>query len=327
MIDELRALSLIRERFHNISDMVDVGIGDDCAGVRFREGAIVLATTDSQVEDVHFVKSIIPPHELARRAVAVSVSDVGAMGGIPRYILASAGFSDDEDEEFLNGLLAGFESASEEFGVSLIGGNLTSSEKLFIDITVLGDAEPGTVVKRSGANAGDIIYVSGTLGDSALGLRLIQMTGESATGSDLIKRYIRPEPRIVLGRKLAEEGIATAMIDISDGLLLDLERITIAHGAGAVIDITNIPLSAEYRMRISEIEGNYYGPALSGGEDYELLFTASQKNADRISGMSEELGLEITEIGRVIEEKNITIAGSDNENYGSAKRGFVHFGA
>lgn len=327
MIDELSALKSIRERFRNISDMVEIGIGDDCAAVRFSQGNLVLATTDSQVEDVHFLKRVISPSDLARRAVAVSVSDIAAMGGVPRYILASVGFSKDEDEEYLNNLMSGFEAALEEFGVSLIGGNLTASEKMFIDITVLGEAEPGSVVKRSGAKPGDLIYVSGTLGDSALGLKLIQGSQLTNEESGLVARYLRPEPRLSLGRELARAGLASAMIDVSDGLLLDLERITTMQGVGACVDRDRIPVSDEYGERVSGIEDDYYGPALSGGEDYELLFTSDEGNRERIGEMSGKLGIKITEIGYTVPEIKITLSGSDIGNSDAVKTGFVHFRA
>ena len=196
MINELSALRLIEEQFENASECVEVGIGDDAAAVNIKPGRVLLATTDCQVEDVHFTKSLISPKALARKAVAVSVSDIGAMGGIPRFILASLGFSKGEDESLIDELIKGFRASEEEFGVKLIGGNLSTSDKLFLDVTVLGEVEPENIVRRRGASPGDLIFVSGTLGDSALGMSALGKGDESEAGAYLISRHIIPIPRL-----------------------------------------------------------------------------------------------------------------------------------
>ncbi|HVY55264.1 MAG TPA: AIR synthase related protein, partial [Thermodesulfobacteriota bacterium] len=139
MINELSALRIIEEQFPSANGCVEVGIGDDSAALRVSPDRLLLATTDCQVEDVHFQKIFTTPEGLARKSVAVSVSDVGAMGGVPKFILASLGFSGREDEEFLRKLIDGFRSSEREFGVKLVGGNLSSSEKLFLDVTTLGE--------------------------------------------------------------------------------------------------------------------------------------------------------------------------------------------
>ena len=324
MINELSALRRIEERFHKTSDDVLLGIGDDTAAVRFKTGNLVLATTDSQVEGVHFVKTHISPSDLARKAVAVSVSDIGAMGGIPKFILASVGFSDEEDENFLDALILGFSKAEEEFGVELVGGNLSSSDMLFIDITVLGEVEPDLIVKRSTAIAGESIYVSGTLGDSALGLKLLQGSEEVTNAAPLTRKHLHPSPRLELGRQLALYRLAGSMIDISDGFLLDLERITANYCKGATIDITKIPTSKEYDEWVGYFYDNIYEPALSGGEDYELLFTSNTENRDKIQKLSDKLKIKITEIGEITTSKTIEILNSRDE-INLKQRGFVHF--
>jgi len=325
MIDELSALKSIEERFHKTSSGVKLGIGDDAAAVIFDSGKLVLATTDSQVEDVHFVKSLISPSLLARRAVAVSVSDIGAMGGVPRYILATAGFSKFEDEGFLDDLISGFIDSEKEFGVEIIGGNLSSTEKLFIDITVLGEVEPDIMVKRDGAIAGDLVFVSGTLGDSALGLKMLQ-DGESCAVPDyLMNRHLCPMPRLRLGRELAMKKLATSMIDVSDGLLIDLERISVHKGAGSAIDIAKLPLSNEYDEIAALFYNDKYEGALSGGEDYELLFTSPEHNRQVIQELSESLNLQITEIGKITNTGSVELFSRNGEAITIKQRGFVHF--
>lgn len=325
MIDELSALRRIEERFHKASKGVELGIGDDAAAVRFDTDKLVLATTDSQIEDVHFMKSLITPAELARKAVAVSVSDVGAMGGVPRFILASVGFSEKENEEFLDGLISGFKSSEEEFELELIGGNLSSSNKLFIDITVLGEVEPHLMIKRSGANPGDLIYASGTLGDSALGLKILQNKEMGDEYEFLINRHLRPLPRLALGRELAVEQLATSMIDISDGILLDLERITSQQGVGARIEFLQIPTSKEYDECIHQFSDDEYGLALSGGEDYELLFTSHEDRRGDIQKISKNLNIQITEIGYVTKDRTIEVLNINGEAAPHPNRGFIHF--
>lgn len=323
MIDELSALRRIEERFNKASKDVELGIGDDAAAVRFDSDKLVLSTTDSQVEGVHFIKSLITPSELSRKAVAVSVSDIGAMGGVPKFILVSVGFSEGEDEEFLDEAISGFIDSVKEFGVEIIGGNLSSSDKLFIDITVLGEVEPELMVKRSGAQPGDLIYATGTLGDSALGLKMLLENADR--NNPLISRHLHPVPRLELGRQLALKQIATSMIDISDGLLLDLNRISVEHCLGANIDLEKLPVSEHYTEYVAQFSKNQYDLALSGGEDYELLFTANEDRRIDIQELSENLKIEITEIGSIKDNIKIEVIDSKGDTFSTQNRGFVHF--
>ncbi len=325
MIDELSALSLIKERFQKASKDVELGIGDDAAAVRFDTDKLVLSTTDTQVEDVHFIKSLINPAELARKAVAVSVSDIGAMGGVPRFILASVGFTGEEDDECLDQLISGFLSSLEEFSIELIGGNLSSSSKLFIDITVLGEVEQELMVRRDGAKPGDLIFVSGTLGDSAIGLSILKQEGTFESSKPIIDKHIRPVPRLAMGRELALNQIPTSMIDVSDGLMLDLERITVQQNVGASIQLEKIPRSKDYRSLVGRYYENPYEPALSGGEDYELLFTSTDSKREDIRAISEKLNIPITEIGIITDSGLIDVVTLNGEYKTVNNRGFVHF--
>ncbi len=327
MINELSALRLIEEQFPSAIGCVEVGIGDDSAALRVSPGRLLLATTDCQVEDVHFQKAYITPEGLARRSVAVSVSDVGAMGGVPKFILASLGFSGEEDEAFLMKLVEGFRLSEKEFGVKLVGGNLSSSEKLFLDVTTLGEVEPENLVRRSGASPGDVIYVSGTLGDSALGLKLLEDGRTSDEYPCLIGRHLNPEPRLALGRRLALSGAATSMIDVSDGLTLDLARITVEQGVGARIDLDRIPVSDEYKERVAGYADEFFAYALGGGEDYELLFTSSPGRRDDVREISAALDILITEIGEVVSGPAVSVIDRDGREVSVSRKGFIHFGA
>ncbi len=325
MIDELSALRLIKERFKNVSETVSLGIGDDAAAVKIHPGKLLLASTDSQVEDIHFIKRLISAKELGRKSVALSVSDIGAMGGVARFFLASVGFSDEEDENFLEDLMDGFQLGREEFELDLIGGNLSASRKLFIDITVLGEVAPDVMVKRSGAGVGDIIYVSGTVGDSALGLKALQTKEKKEKDRFLISRHVAPQPRLSLGRDLAERKLVTSMIDVSDGLILDLERITVEHGLGAEINVGKIPTSSYYKERISDFVSEPYELALSGGEDYELLFTSPQIKSEEIRKISNRLDIQVTEIGYTTSQPYIRVLDLEGKEIKTRQRGFIHF--
>lgn len=326
MINELSALRIIEEQFPSANDCVEVGIGDDSAALRVSPGRLLLATTDCQVEDVHFQKAYITPEQLARRSVAVSVSDVGAMGGVPKFILASLGFSGDEDEAYLGKLIDGFRASEKEFGVKLVGGNLSSSEKLFLDVTTLGEVEPDKMVRRSGASPGDAIFVSGTLGDSALGLKLLKDGRNTDEYKYLIGRHLNPGPRLALGRRLALSGAATSMIDVSDGLTLDLERITVQQGVGARIYLDSIPVSSDYTKHAAGYGGDVFADALGGGEDYELLFTSSPGRRNDVREISAALAILITEIGEVVSGPEIAITDRDVKKVSIKRKGFIHFG-
>ncbi len=326
MIDELRALRLIKERFGKNSKEIAVGIGDDTAAISANSDTYLLTTTDSQVEGTHFNLNNISPRTLARKSVAISVSDIAAMGGTPNYILATAGFTKNQDEDYMDSIMDGFQDAEKEFGVKLIGGNLTSAKQLFIDITALGEVGKDKIVRRAGANIGDLIFVSGTLGDSSLGLKILNDKKNILNGDNyLINRHTFPSPRLALGREIANRNLATAMIDISDGLLLDLSRITVDQGSGASLYIVDIPLSEEYKKHISDYSKDTYEYALSGGEDYELLFTASEINKEAVLSLSSEFDIRITEIGIVKDELELNLVGLDGKKFEIEKRGFVHF--
>ncbi len=325
MIDELSALRLIKERFHKVSRNILIGVGDDAAAVKLNPENLLLATVDSQVEGIHFTKEFISIKELGRKSIAVSVSDIGAMGGVPKFFLVSLGFSPEEDEGFFEELMDGIQAGAEEFGIDLIGGNLSESNKLLLDITVLGEVEPHLMVKRSGARAGDAIYVSGTVGDSALGLKILRSETKSEKNRFLISRHNSPEPRLRLGRELAQRSLVTSMIDISDGLILDLERITVEYGLGAEINIDEIPISSHYKESICDFAKDTYELALSGGEDYELIFTSPQEKRGEINKVSEMLNINITEIGSVANKPPVRVLGNDGKEIKYRRRGFIHF--
>ena len=307
MLNEKIALDLIKERFSNTnSEAVFLGIGDDCAAVEKDAERLVVTTTDCLMEDFHFKRDLVKPSHLGVKSLSVSVSDIAAMGGVPRFFLSNIGITSDTTEQYMSDFLDGLKQASERYNIFLIGGNITSSEKFLVDIMVLGEVEKELIVKRAGANEDDLVFVTGTLGDSALGLKML-LDGENNQSDFLLTRHISPTPRLEIGRMLAEEKIVTSMIDISDGLLLDLERISVENGLGAEIFLESIPLSDHYKEKVKKYSDDMYELALTGGEDYELLFTASKENRETIANISEKTGISIKEIGSINTRRAATV--------------------
>ena len=323
MLDEQEALNILRESFgQQVSGDLRIGIGDDCAAVSADGGKLMLYSTDSLVEDVHFVKEHFKPEEIAAKAVAVSLSDIAAMGGTPRFILSSVGFPACTNKRTIEGIFAGLKVATEKYGINLIGGNVTSSEKILIDITVIGETDEDEVVRREGGSSGDIIYTTGTLGDSSLGLKMLYEPKNSS--GLLVERHKIPVARIEIGREIAARRLANSMIDISDGLLLDLERITVEYGLGADIYLKNIPLSQQYCSLISDYEEDRYVLALTGGEDYELLFTASPEKKEQLADLNGYGGIRISEVGTVTESGEIEVYDDDGSSIEYSSRGYLH---
>ena len=274
MFSEIDALKSLRSKFKSKSGDVFLGIGDDCAAIKAGKNKLLLITTDSLVEDIHFSSSYFLPMEIARKSIAVSVSDIASMGGNPRFMLSTIGLPKCSKQELMDELLEGIESSCALYDIELIGGNITTSEKLLLDITVLGEINEDKIIKRRGSKAGDLVFVTGTLGDSALGLKILKSGNRSVSeikpdsgsvsAEDVISTHKIPQARVEIGKKLSELNLATSMIDISDGLLIDLERITAEQGIGAKVYLDNIPLSDSYLELISDFEEDIFKLALTG---------------------------------------------------------------
>ncbi len=316
MPDESEIISRLRN-IAQITDEVLVGIGDDAAVIRAAGGRDLIACCDLMVEGVHFRKEWAPPRLLGRKALAVNLSDVAAMGGIPKFAMISIAVPPGLGSDFLDELFKGLFKLANASGVSIIGGDTSSSrDSLFIDVSVIGECESGRAVTRRGAKTGDKIYVSGSLGASALGLSLLEdgfRLDDSKNGNDALRRcavlkHLSPEPQLKLGRALGEAGLATAMIDISDGLSTDLWHILEESRRGAVIHASAIPIAQCVRSLASEAKGiDALRLALHGGEEYELLFTARPEDHERIAELSTVSGVEITAVGEIVERKGLQL--------------------
>jgi len=303
---------------------VRIGIGDDSAWVNHAAGSSLI-TADLLIEGVHFDLKWTSLFALGYKSLAVNLSDIAAMGGMPAYAIVSLGIPAKFDSKQVDEFYRGFNSLARKYRVALIGGDTNIAPTLIISVCLIG-APPARPVRRSGANAGDDIYVTGTLGDSALGLEQLRKKSRAAKPAavrQLLARHHRPTPRMTAGALLARENLATAMIDVSDGLLQDLAHICKASNTGAVIWHEQLPLSAAYRA-ISGKNGTRF--ALGGGEDYELLFCARPRHRRRVEKLPRLAQVKITRIGTcVAAQRGITVIDGSGKPLSLRLKGHDHF--
>ena len=291
---------------------VDQSIGDDCAVLDPGGDMLLLATCDSQVEDVHFTFATSSPEDIGRKALAINVSDIASMGGEPRYALISLILPPQWSfqPEVLERIYSGLRQEAEQFGVAIAGGNVAGTgphkdTPLIIDITLLGTVERGHALLRSGARAGDTLCVTGSTGDSAAGLFTLLHPDlpYPIQARDALRAIHRvPRPRVREGRILSQRGpqIVTAMLDISDGLSGDLYHICERSRAGARVEVARLPLSSALRSIASIASHDPLDWALHGGEDYELLFSVSHGREDMvIEAVQSATGTPVTAIGTI----------------------------
>ncbi len=282
-----------------------LGPGDDCAILRPTR-ARQLLTIDSVVEGVHFRLDWGTPEELGARALTVNLSDIAAMGGVPTVAVVNLAVRAGLDAAFFERMYKGLGEAAAAAGVEVVGGNVTRARELAITIALLGEVRGGAM-RRDAARPGDTIYVTGTLGDAAAGLRIL--TGSLRAGPRarrfLVNRFLQPTARIEAGMRLARIVPAPAAIDVSDGLWQDLGHVLERSGTGAEIDAAAIPLSRAYR----ETLGNDPALALSGGDDYELLFCLRREIP--ASALTRRLGVPVSRIGRITRRGKAALINAD----------------
>jgi thiamine-monophosphate kinase len=256
----------------------------------------------------------------------VNLSDIAAMGGVPKYFLISLGLPKNLSLSFISLFYRGLKEGTKRFQVDLIGGDTSLSQKIVINICLLGEGKRGELLFRRGVKVGNDLFVSGTLGNAALGLKILQKEGFMGRPKGLIEKHLSPSPRIELGQALARYRLATAMIDVSDGLLIDTTHLLEESGVGARIWEDRIPLSRSYRKWIHSYSKDFYQIALTGGEDYELLFTASPEKKKEISTLALSSKIPITWIGEILPQKEgFHIIRRDGKEYSPGRLGFEHF--
>ena len=280
-----------------------LGIGDDCASFQPREGYELLVTCDSIVEGRHYLPRYISPMDLGRRAMVLNISDIGAMGGHTLYALVSLGLRADTPVKDVEAMYRGFIAELIPFDAAIIGGNLTRSEGAsFIDITLIGEIESGKSVRRSTAKQGDSILVTGYPGQAAAGLEILlkAIPVDDVQAHPLVRAYNTPSHRAREGGAVAGSGMATAMIDTSDGLIGDLGHICDESGVGARIIQENLPVSSALEEAAEQLKDDPLDFILQDSDDYELVITCLPENADRICSLITSLrDIPVTEIGTI----------------------------
>ncbi|MDK1684873.1 thiamine-phosphate kinase [Acinetobacter terrestris] len=286
---------------------VDLGVGDDSALLTPPPNQQLVICADTLVAGRHFPLDT-NPHAIGWKSVAVNLSDIAAMGAKPQSILLALSLPQ-IDHDWLKGFSQGLYDCCDQFGVSLIGGDTTQSPHLTISVTALGWIETGQAVTRSGAQVGDFICVSGQVGDAAYALQHL--------GHPLQKRLDYPTPRCQLGQKL--KGLASSMIDVSDGLAQDLGHILKASHVGATLDLDQLPIDAALKKLQQEKQWQY---ALAGGDDYELCFTISSQNYEKL--LQQQLDVDITKIGKIVQQQDLTFM-QNGVDHSLQFHGYQHF--
>jgi thiamine-monophosphate kinase len=323
---EREIIARIRQAVGGAGDLL-VGIGDDCAVYRTAPDRVSLVTTDTMVAGIHFDLRWHPPAELGRKAATVNISDIAAMGGQPRFALLSLALTPDLGEQWLAEFMAGFLDVLSEHGVVLIGGDTVQGrhESVF-SVTLLGEMAEAEVLTRKGARVGDVVLVSGFLGEAAAGLTLCRLgLGQDPGWQPLVGAHLNPVPQVELGRVLAASGLVHAMQDLSDGLATDLAHICTESGVGAVVAAEKVPLSSLLRKAAETCGQSPLEWALAGGEDYQLLLTAGEEQLAPLCALvRKETGYELHPVGRIVEGRGVFLekAGQRRE---ISYQGYEHF--
>ena len=327
-LGERKILKTIFRKFTKNSPGLKVGMGDDAAVVQPRQGWNLVYTTDTLVEKIDFDFAYSTYEDAGHKAMAANLSDIAAMGAFPKHFLLNLGIPSETSLSNLLKLFYGASRLAGEYHTSLIGGDLSEAPVLMIGITLIGEVRPPLAVLRSTASPGDILFVTGTLGDSKAGLELLKKNGSFNPVSwkkTLVKRHLNPLPRLHEGQFLSQKRLATAMMDISDGLYTDILNLTEASGVGADIQVDNLPVSApllEYGMSRGI---NPSLLALSGGEDFELLFSVSQKNLKKMIRLIQSGRITAKLVGKVTRRKGVRYFDREEKILKIKNKGFEHF--
>ena len=348
-LGEFGLIENIRKSTFRKSPSVLVGIGDDAAVMKMSPTAHLLATTDMLIEGVHFDLTYTDFYSLGWKSAAINLSDIAAMGGLPRYCLTSLGIPPSVSVEQIADFYRGLNALLRRHQTALVGGDTCSSPKsLLISVVALGEAPASREIRREGARPGDRIFVSGTLGDSAAGLEILkagsrgrgqgsgvrsrepgvrskdvksELRNPKSAVDSLIQKHLRPVPRVEWGRKIALSGCVNAMIDISDGLSSDLFHICEQSNVGAAVYAEKIPISPALRRAAAHLGQSPIHYALSGGEDYELLFTTPAAKIKKILSF----GLPVTEIGEITRTRKMLTVDGMGKTTAMRPSGYNHF--
>ncbi len=310
---EFALINRIKNKIKIYSKDVIIGIGDDAAVLNYDKSKCLLFTTDMMVENDHFSLKYSAPEQIGMKAIEQNVSDIASMGGLPKFALISLALPSDIDVEFIDRLFNGINKKSKKYKISVVGGNLSHSKEIIVNVALIGFVEKKHLALRNGAKIGDLIFCSGNVGSSSVGLELLRnnLKGKST------KTHLEPECRLSLAQKLVKIGI-NSMIDVSDGVASEVKHICDESKAGAIIYADKIPIS-KYTINDSKKVGkDAVDFALYGGEDFELVFTASKSKLSKLKKY------DVTVIGKIIDKKYGVKLIKNNKEY-ELESGFDHF--
>jgi thiamine-monophosphate kinase len=315
----------IRRFFAPLAGLGSLNLTDDAALLDCPPGYRLVVTVDQLVEGVHFLPDD-PPEFVARKLLRRNLSDLAAMGATPRHYLVTSALPKSRDDDWVRRFAEGLGEDQHRFGVALLGGDSTSTPgPVSLTLTAIGHIAAGQEIRRGGAEPGDRVWVSGTIGDAFLGLKVLRGGYQELAPerrAALAARFQLPDPRTELGPRLA--GIAHAMIDVSDGLLADLGHICETSGAAATVDLSRLPLSPAAKALV-DADPALHPLLATGGDDYELLFAAPPEAGDEIAALSHSLALPITEIGAIAAGEGVRLLDADGTEIATKTAGWRHF--
>lgn len=326
-VSERDLIARLQARLPPAPDWIVVGIGDDAAVVEPERNRLEVLSVDALVEGIHFDRRFTPPGAIGHRALAVNLSDLAAMGAAPRMALLSLALPPALLCDDFDAMVSGVAALAARYRVHVAGGNLTRSPgPLMMDITIVGSVKRRHVLTRRGARPGDQVYVSGSIGAAVAGRQILQ--ANTAVVDRCTERYLSPDPRIRLGLLLGRNRAATACMDLSDGLSDGVRQIAEASGVGMLIDADALPIEPEVREQLSANGGDAVLTALTGGDDYELLFTVRPRHAGRLKTVSRHSNVPITRVGVCTSDPGVLLRRTVNGavEHMPIPRGYSHFG-
>lgn len=333
-LGEHALIARIHARVPPSPSSVLLGIGDDAAVVEPDRGALSVLTTDASIEGVHFDRAFTPMTAVGHKALSASLSDLAAMGAAPRYVLVSIALPDTQLVTELDAMFDGLLALAARYRTALVGGNITRSNAgVFLDVTAVGSVKRRRILTRAGARPGDDLYVSGEVGGAAAGLAWLRdaesdpVSAETAEAIDACRnRYLYPEPRVRLGTQLGRNRAAGSCIDLSDGLADGIRQLCVAGKVGARVDAALLPIAGGARLRCEARGHDPVVTSLMGGEDYELLFTASPSVRRRVEAARRLAGKPaLTRIGQMTKDPALVLVRDDKDT--EMPEGYEHFRA
>ncbi len=310
---EFALINRIKNKTRIFSKDVIIGIGDDAAVLKYDKNKYLLFTTDMLVENDHFSLKYSGPGQIGMKAIEQNASDIAAMGGLPKYAVVSLALPIDIDVEFVDGLYNGINKSAKKYKIDIVGGNITHSTEIVVNIAMIGFVEKKFLALRRGAKIGDYIFCSGDVGKSTAGLELLRRNKSGKS----IKKHLEPKCRLDLARRLVKIGI-NSMIDVSDGVASEVKHICDESKAGAIIYADQIPISKNTINDSKKINKNPVDFALYGGEDFELVFTANKNKLKKIKKY------DVKVIGEIVDKKYGIKLIKNNEKL-NLQSGFDHF--